>query len=36
MDALPVRPAIDRERLTLGIRMLDNQSGIFWLVSPTG
>jgi hypothetical protein len=29
MDALPVRPAIDRERLTLGVYMLDNRSGIF-------
>ncbi|CAM6036937.1 unnamed protein product, partial [Sphagnum compactum] len=36
MDALPTRPAIDRERLTLGVCMLDNRSGIFWLVSPTG
>jgi hypothetical protein len=29
MDALPARPAIDRERLTLGVCMLDNQNGIF-------
>jgi hypothetical protein len=29
MDTLPVWPAIDRERLTLGVCMLDNQSGIF-------
>jgi hypothetical protein len=29
MDALPVRLAIDREMLTLGVCMLDNQSGIF-------
>jgi hypothetical protein len=36
MDALPARPAIDRERLTPGVCMLDNRSGIFWLVSPTG
>jgi hypothetical protein len=36
MDALPTRPTIDRERLTLGVCMLDNWSGIFWLVSPTG
>jgi len=36
MDALPTRPAIDRERLTHGVCMLDNWSGIFWLVSPTG
>jgi hypothetical protein len=36
MDALPIRPAIDRERLTLGVCMLDNRSGIFQLVSPTG
>ncbi len=36
MDALLARPAIDRERLTPGVCMLDNQSGIFRLVSPTG
>ncbi|CAK9271192.1 unnamed protein product [Sphagnum jensenii] len=36
MDALPARPAIDRERLTPGVCMLDNRSGIFRLVSPTG
>ena len=36
MDALPARPAIDRERLTPGVCMLDNSSGIFRLVSPTG
>jgi len=36
MDALPTRPAIDRERLTHGVCMLNNRSGIFWLVSPTG
>jgi hypothetical protein len=36
MDALPIRPVIDRERFTLGVCMLDNQSGIFRLVSPTG
>jgi hypothetical protein len=36
MDALSARPAIDRERLTPGVCMLDNRSGIFWLVSPTG
>jgi hypothetical protein len=35
MDALLVRPAIDHERLTPGVCMLDNWSGIFWLVSPT-
>jgi hypothetical protein len=35
MDALPVRPAIDHERLTPGVCMLDNRSDIFWLVSPT-
>ncbi len=35
MDALPTRPAIDHERLTPGVCMLDNQSGIFQLVSPT-
>jgi hypothetical protein len=36
IDALPARPAIDRERLTPGVCMLDNWSGIFRLVSPTG
>jgi hypothetical protein len=36
MDALPVRPAIDHERLTPSVCMLDNQSGIFQLVNPTG
>jgi hypothetical protein len=35
MDALPTQPAIDHERLTPSVCMLDNQSGIFWLVSPT-
>ncbi len=35
MDALPARPAIDRERLTPGVCMLDNRSGIFRLVSLT-
>jgi hypothetical protein len=29
MDALPFRPAIDRERLTPGVYMLDNWSGSF-------
>ncbi len=36
MDALLARPTIDRERLTPGVCMLDNRSGIFRLVSPTG
>jgi hypothetical protein len=36
MDTLPAWPAIDCERLTLGVYMLDNRSGIFWLVSHTG
>ncbi len=36
MDALPAWLAIDYERLTLGVCMLDNRSGIFRLVSPTG
>ncbi|CAM6073100.1 unnamed protein product [Sphagnum tenellum] len=36
MDALLARLAIDRERLTPGVCMLDNRSGIFQLVSPTG
>ncbi len=35
MDTLPARPAIDCERLTHSVCMLDNQSGIFRLVSPT-
>ncbi len=35
MDALLAQPAIDRERFTPGVCMLDNQSGIFGLVSPT-
>jgi hypothetical protein len=29
MDALPIRLAIDHERLTPGVCMLDNRSGIF-------
>jgi hypothetical protein len=36
MDALLVRLAIDYERFTLSVCMLDNRSGIFRLVSPTG
>jgi hypothetical protein len=36
MDTLPARPAIDHERLTPGVCMLDNWSGTFQLVSPTG
>ncbi len=36
MDVLPARPAIDHERLTPGVCMLDNRSGIFRLVNPTG
>jgi hypothetical protein len=36
MDALPIRPTIDRERLTPGVCMLDNWSGIFRLVSFMG
>jgi hypothetical protein len=36
MDTLPTRPAIDREKLTPGVCMLDNYNGIFWLVSPMG
>jgi hypothetical protein len=35
MDALPAWPTIDYERLTPGVCMLDNWSGIFRLVSPT-
>jgi hypothetical protein len=36
MDALPAQPTIDCERLTPGVCMLDNHSGIFQLVSPMG
>ncbi len=36
MDTLLTRPTIDHERFTFGVCMLDNQSGIFWLMSPTG
>jgi hypothetical protein len=36
MDALLAQPTINRERLTPGICMLDNLSGIFQLVSPMG
>jgi hypothetical protein len=36
MDALLAWPTIDRERLTPGVCMLDNRSGIFRFVSPTG
>jgi hypothetical protein len=36
MDALLAQLAIDRERLTFGGCMLDNQNGIFRLVNPTG
>jgi hypothetical protein len=36
MDTLPTWPTIDCERLTPSVCMLDNRSGIFWLVSPTG
>jgi hypothetical protein len=34
MDALPIQPTIDCERITLGVCMLDNRSGIFQLVNP--
>ncbi len=34
MDALLAQPTIDHERLTPGVCMLDNQSGIFRLVKP--
>jgi hypothetical protein len=36
MDALLVRPTVDREKLTPSVCMLDNRSGMFRLVSPTG
>ncbi|PTQ31359.1 hypothetical protein MARPO_0112s0017 [Marchantia polymorpha] len=36
MEFLPARPAIDRERVVPGVCMVDNQSGVFRLVSATG
>ncbi|PTQ43569.1 hypothetical protein MARPO_0024s0079, partial [Marchantia polymorpha] len=36
MESLPARPAIDRERVVLGVCMVDNWSGVFRLVSATG
>jgi hypothetical protein len=36
MDVLPTRLAIDHDRLTPSVCMLDNWSGIFRLVNPTG
>ncbi len=36
MDALLTQPTIDREKLTPSVCMLDNWSGIFQLVNPTG
>ena len=36
MDALPARPAIEREKLKPGVCMLDNRTGVLRLVSPTG
>jgi hypothetical protein len=36
MDALPAQSAIDHERLTPSVCMLDNRSGIFRLVNPMG
>jgi hypothetical protein len=36
MDGLLAWLAIDREKLTPGVCMLDNRSGYFRLVSPTG
>jgi hypothetical protein len=36
MDTLLARPAIDHERFTPGVCMLDNRSGIFRLVNPVG
>jgi len=35
MDTLLARPAIDSDKLTPSVYMLDNWSGIFRLVSPT-
>jgi hypothetical protein len=36
IDTLLIRPTIDCEKLTPGVCMLDNWSGILRLVSPTG
>jgi hypothetical protein len=36
MDTLLAWPTIDRERLTPSVCLLDNRSGIFRFVSPTG
>ncbi|BBN19267.1 hypothetical protein Mp_8g09200 [Marchantia polymorpha subsp. ruderalis] len=36
MESLPARPANDRERVILGVCMMDNWSGVFCLVSATG
>ncbi|BBN20559.1 hypothetical protein Mp_Vg00640 [Marchantia polymorpha subsp. ruderalis] len=36
MESLPARPAIDRERIVPSVCMMDNRSGLFWLVSSTG
>ncbi|OAE22875.1 hypothetical protein AXG93_1405s1020 [Marchantia polymorpha subsp. ruderalis] len=36
MESLPTQPAIDRERIVPDVCMVDNRSGLFWLVSSTG
>ncbi|BBN10962.1 hypothetical protein Mp_5g07960 [Marchantia polymorpha subsp. ruderalis] len=36
MEFLPTRPAIDRERVVLGVCMVDNWNGVFRLVSAAG
>ena len=36
MDALPARPAIERASVTPGVCMVDNRTGVFCLVGPTG
>ncbi|OAE22418.1 hypothetical protein AXG93_2381s1140 [Marchantia polymorpha subsp. ruderalis] len=36
MKFLPARPTIDRERIVLGVCMMDNRNGLFCLVSSIG